>query len=177
MPQDISALIDLILSLFEGSYRSMRRAVDGLSDEQLYWQPAPHANSIGWLVWHMMRRRDYYSAVFHGEPHVWVTGAWHQRIGRDAEATGMGDTPQEVAAFRPPFGLVLGYAEVCQEAAMDRVARLTGDMLARDYLLDADRGMQLGRNILRPLANDGANRAGQIDYLRGLVSGLGWQAR
>lgn len=176
MAKDITPLIDLISSLFEGSYRSMRRSVDGLAADQLYWQPAPHANSIGWLAWHMMRRRDYYSAVLHGEPHVWVTGGWHQRIGRDAEATGMGDSPEDVAAFRPPFDLVLAYAEACQEAALDRVARLTSDVLTREYLLDADRGMQPGWSILRPLANDGANRAGQIEYLRGLVSGFGWQA-
>ena len=36
MPQDLTPLVELILGLFDGSYRSMRRSVDGLSDEQLY---------------------------------------------------------------------------------------------------------------------------------------------
>jgi len=176
VPQDISAMKELMLGLLDGSYRSMHQAVNGLSDQQAYWQPMPQSNSIGWLVWHMMRRRDYYSAVCHGEPHVWVTGGWHERIGPDEVATGFADTPEQVYAFRPPFEAVVGYADACQLAAVDRVARLTSELLDGEYLLDAGRGVQSGWRTLRPMVNDGINHAGQIGYLRGMLTGFGWQA-
>ncbi len=175
MPRDISAAVDLIHELLEGSYRLMRQACDGLSEEQVYWQPAPESNSIGWLVWHMMRRRDYYSAVCYGEAHVWTAGGWAERVGRAPGDTGYGDDPEQVRAFCPPFEAVLGYAEACQQAALDRVGRLTAEILDREYLLDAGRGMQPGWRTLRPMVNDGVNHAGQIGYIRGILSGRGWQ--
>ena len=176
MPRDISAAIDLTQELLEGLYRLTRQASDGLSEQQAYWQSASESNSIGWPVWHMMRRRDYYSAVCHGEPHVWVAGGWCERVGRGPEDTGYGDSAEQVSAFRPPFDAVLAYAEACQQAALDRVARLTAEMLDKEYFLNAGRGMQPGWRTLRPMVNDGVNHAGQIGYIRGMLSGRGWQA-
>ena len=34
------------------------RVLDGLSKEDLAWQPKPDANSIGWLAWHLTRSND-----------------------------------------------------------------------------------------------------------------------
>ena len=30
---------------------------DGLTDAQAAWRPAPHANSIGFILWHVARRK------------------------------------------------------------------------------------------------------------------------
>ena len=30
----------------------------GLTDEQAAWRPAPHANSIGFILWHVGRAED-----------------------------------------------------------------------------------------------------------------------
>ena len=138
MPRDISAAIDLTQELLEGLYRLTRQASDGLSEQQAYWQPASESNSIGWPVWHMMRRRDYYSAVCHGEPHVWTLPAdGAERVGRGPEDTGYGDSRRAGALpSGRPSTLCLAYAEACQQAALDRVARLTAEMLDKEYLLE-----------------------------------------
>jgi hypothetical protein len=45
-------------------------AVRNLSPEQLRWAPAPGANSVGWLVWHLTRIQDDHVADLMG---TWST--------------------------------------------------------------------------------------------------------
>jgi hypothetical protein len=58
---NVASDVDLnqfIIALLEAAYRSLKRATDDLTDEQLYYQPTPEANSIAWLVWHVARCED-----------------------------------------------------------------------------------------------------------------------
>ena len=38
------------VELMEREHSRMKQAMDGLTDEQLWYQPAPETNPIGWLV-------------------------------------------------------------------------------------------------------------------------------
>ena len=83
----------------------VRGAVEGLDAEQLAWAPAPGANSIGWLVWHLTRVQDDHinDLLEDGTEQVWVTGAYAKRFGlaEHTHETGYGHTPEQVAAVRP----------------------------------------------------------------------------
>ena len=35
-----------------------------LSEDDLYWQPGPESNSIGWIIWHMARVEDMWIQFF-----------------------------------------------------------------------------------------------------------------
>jgi hypothetical protein len=48
-------LIQFIIALCESPYRWIKEATDGLTNEQLFYQPTPHSNSIAWLTWHLSR--------------------------------------------------------------------------------------------------------------------------
>ena len=72
MPSDAD-LNQFIITLLEAAYRSIKQSTDGLTDEQLYYQPTPESNSIAWLVWHLSRWRDYISATISDEPQIWVS--------------------------------------------------------------------------------------------------------
>ena len=80
------------VALLKAGYRTLGQATDGLNDEQLYHQPTPDANSIGWLAWHLSRWMDRYGAIVSGDPHVWESGGWAERFGMDAARTGKGDS-------------------------------------------------------------------------------------
>ena len=56
--------------LMERSHGRMKQALDGLTDEHLYFQPAEASNPIGWLVWHLSRWKDIQTSVVAGEPQV-----------------------------------------------------------------------------------------------------------
>ena len=101
-------LNQFIIALLEAAYRSIKQATEGLTDEQLYYQPTAETNSIAWLVWHLSRWRDAISATISGAPQVWVSAGWAERYGMPGERTGMGDTPAQVTAFRVERAVLFG---------------------------------------------------------------------
>src|ERR671939_290251 len=86
-------LNQFIIALLDASYRSLKQATEGLTDEQLYYQPTAETNSVAWLVWHLSRWRDAVSGTISCEPQIWVREGWAERYGMAGERTGMGDTP------------------------------------------------------------------------------------
>ena len=52
--RDVEMLADLVTYMAQ----SIRRVVDGLSREELTWQPDAQGNSIGVTVWHCSRWLD-----------------------------------------------------------------------------------------------------------------------
>ena len=47
-------------------------AVEGLDQEELCWAPAPGANTIGWLIWHLTRVQDHHVSELLGTEQIWV---------------------------------------------------------------------------------------------------------
>ena len=168
-----------ICNLLERSQRTIHAATDDLNDEGLYYQPTKETNSIAWLAWHLSRRREYYSSKIHGEAHLWATDGWAERFGMDPggseTATGSGHTLEQVAAFRPARDLLFGYVDAAYEVAVDRISRLELEMMDKEYELDGNRGMQTGWTVVLSPVNDGLIHTGQIAYLRGMITGFGWQ--
>src|SRR5438128_872960 len=67
---------DLLIEAFGRLPTLVRSAVEGLTPDQLHWSPAPRANSIGWLIWHLTRIQDHHVAELVGQEQVWVSGDW-----------------------------------------------------------------------------------------------------
>ena len=61
------------------------QAKDSIYD--LVWTPAPGANSIGWLVWHLTRVQDDHVADLLDEEQLWTTGPWAPRFGLAPDPT------------------------------------------------------------------------------------------
>src|SRR5262245_54867840 len=51
---------DLLIESFDRLPDLVRSAVNGLTPAELRWSPAPGANSVGWLVWHLARVQDHH---------------------------------------------------------------------------------------------------------------------
>ncbi len=173
MTDDGPSLTDFFIELMEREQGRMKRAVDGLADEQLYSQPAQESNSIGWLVWHLSREKDNIGSLVSGETEVWVSDGWAQRFGLPESGNGNGDTPEQVSAFRADRDLLLGYADAAHSATLRRVQEASKKQLTREWA-----GL---RGAPRPAwkwlvleATDYAEHTGQIAYLRGMLTGLGW---
>jgi hypothetical protein len=174
MTGDTVDLHQFIIALLEASYRSLKQATDGLTDEQLYYQPTPETNSIAWLMWHLSRWRDAVSATISGEPQVWVNAGWAARYGMPGDHTGLGDTPAQVTAFRVERSLLFGYADAAHRMAVERVSRLTPTQMTQAIVSYTGEKRPAWR-ALAGVCNDSAQHSGQIAYLRGLMSGYGWR--
>jgi hypothetical protein len=154
------------------------RVLDGLSVEDLRWQPRPDSNSIGWLVWHLTRQQDAQIASLMGEEQIWIRDNWYSQFDRPADPKdiGFGHTPEQVAAFVPPeIEDLLSYLKASIERTKKFLRSLSnGDL---DRKLDEPQYQPLvtvGVRIISIL-DDCILHAGQAAYVRGLLEGKGWQ--
>ena len=174
----------VIMGLLSSVVGQIKRATDEATEEQLYYRPSADANSMAWLVWHLSRWQDYMSASISGDRQVWFTEGWAQRFALPAdlpnEATGWGDSSEQVAAFRVDRAVLIGYMEAANRAAVERVAKLTPEQLEQPVSWGTPQTPVDTRPAWRALTSicgDSLQHIGQINYIRGLVSKPGWRRR
>jgi hypothetical protein len=163
----------LLLELYGRIPPLALEAVDGLELAQLTEAPAPGANTIAWLVWHLSRVQDHHVAEILGEDQIWFGGQWAHRFGLDPvpSNTGYGHSAEEVASVRPDRSDVL-------IEYLDAVQRRTAAMLEKLSPADLDRVVDrrwdppvtLGVRLVS-IADDCLQHAGQAAYVRGLIEG------
>lgn len=167
---------DLIVDGLNRVQESLARALDDLSAEQLAFRPAPHANSIAWLAWHLTRVQDDHVSELAGRPQAWIEERWHAKFGKDADAndTGYGYGPEQVAAIRPESPqLLVDYFDAVYVRTVEYLNSLT--CAAMDRVIDRnwDPPVTVGIRLVS-VVNDCTQHAGQMAYLRGLIAGRRW---
>jgi len=168
------SLNQFIIALCESPNRWIHQSTDGLTDEQLYYRPSSDTNSIAWLIWHLSRWRDKISAAVVGEPQVWASEGWAQRFDIDPDRTGLGDTLEQVAAFRVERDLLLGYASAAHNAIVERVSRMTAEQFEKEIEYSPGSSRPAWRALVSVMG-DSSEHTGQINYLRGMITGHGWR--
>jgi uncharacterized damage-inducible protein DinB len=162
---------DLLLYAYEQIQGTFRRAVDGLSAEQLSARVEPDANPIAWLAWHLVRVQDDHVAEVAGREQVWTAGGWADRFGLpfDASATGYGFSADDVAAVRVDSpDLLLGYAAAVHEQTAEFLRGLSDEDLDRVVDENWDPPVTLGVRLVSVLSDD-LQHVGQAAYVRGLL--------
>jgi hypothetical protein len=148
-------------------------AIEGLTAEDLAWAPAPGANPIGWLVWHLSRVEDHHVAELLDEPQIWASGTWAESCGLepDPSNTGYGHSPDQVRAVRPdgPDAL-FGYLREVDVRTSRFLETVTAADLDRVVDRRWDRPVTLGVRLVS-VADDCLQHAGQAAYVRGLLQG------
>jgi hypothetical protein len=163
-----------IVQQLEAQYRTIKLATDDLTDEQLYYQPTADTNSIGWLMWHLSRWRDSLSAAMTGVSQVWASDGWAARFKLSEVGTGLGDTPEQVAAFRVERDILFGYVDAAHRATIERVTHLT--TIRFEQPVEHPPGTSRPAwQALAGMCGDSYQHAGQIAYLRGMITGYGWR--
>ena len=167
-----------ILSIeFGGISRSLGMAIEGLTVEDLNWQPKSDSNSIGWLTWHLTRWQDVQVASFLKSEQVWIKDGWYKKFGRlsDANDHGTGDKPEDLAKFNSPdAAILLGYHQAVLAQTKNFLLTLSPSDLDKvvegtSYQLPPTVGM-----IIIGVLSDGMQYAGQAAYVRGLRQSIGW---
>jgi hypothetical protein len=164
-------LSELLIELFARVDGHVHGVVRGLSAGDLIARPAPGANPIGWLVWHLARGQDAQVADILGEEQLWSTGPWAPRFGlrADPDNTGYAHSAEQVDAVRPDGPEVLvEYYEAVAGRTRDWLATLTGAALDRIVDERWDPPVTLGVRLVS-IADDDIQHAGQAAYVRGLL--------
>jgi uncharacterized damage-inducible protein DinB len=163
---------DLLLYAYEEIQETLRRALDGLTAEQLTARVGPEANTIAWLAWHLVRVQDDHVAEVAGREQVWTAEGWARRFDLpfDDDATGYGFGPDDVAAVRVESPqLLLDYAAAVHEQTKDFLQGLSDDDLDRIVDRRWDPPVTLGVRLVSVLSDD-LQHVGQAAYLRGLLT-------
>ena len=104
---------DLLTDAFGRIRAGAHRVLADVDDEALAARPGPDANTIGWLVWHLLRVQDDHIADVAGTEQVWTSQGYAARAGLpfDDGATGFGQSAEEVGQVRVGAGLLGEYAD------------------------------------------------------------------
>jgi hypothetical protein len=144
--------------------------VEGLTEDQLTRRVGPDANTIAWLVWHLARVQDAQVSEVAGHEQVWTSRGFYDRFGLPfgPEATGYGQSTEEVGRVSAPAELLAEYLRATHEATV----RYLGDVEAAelDRVVDErwDPPVTLGVRLVSVLEDD-AQHLGQANYVRGLI--------
>jgi hypothetical protein len=161
----------LLLELFGRIQPLAADVVDGLDAEQLCQPPAPGANPIGWLVWHLTRVEDHHVAEVLGTEQIWMSGDWARRCGLepDPSDTGYGHGTDDVLAVRPEGpDVLIGYLAEVDGRTKSMLEGLTADDLDRVVDRRWDPPVTLGVRLVS-IADDSLEHLGQAAYVRGLL--------
>ena len=162
---------ELLMYAYDRVQEGLRRAVEGLSAEQLNARVAPHANSIAWLVWHLARVQDDHIAAAADEEQVYTADDWFDRFDFpfDPSETGYGFTSQQVGQVRVTSAdLLIDYAGAVHGRTIEFLRGLTDDDLDRIVDTRWDPPVTLGVRLVSVLSDD-LQHVGQAAYVRGCL--------
>src|SRR3954468_1802958 len=163
---------ELLLYAYDQIQETLRRAVDGLSAEQLTARVGPEANTIAWLAWHLTRVQDDHVAEVAGREQVWTTEGFAERFDLpvDPSATGYGFSSEDVARVRVDSpDLLLDYAAAVSARTAESLQGLTDDDLDRIVDRRWDPPVTLGVRLVSVLSDD-LQHVGQAAFVRGLLT-------
>src|SRR4051794_30656013 len=161
----------LLLELYGRIPPSARRTVEGVDLARLTEAPAPNANTIAWLVWHLARVQDHHVAEILDTEQIWITADWARRFGLDPDPanTGYGHRAEDIASIRPEQPhVLLEYLDAVDHRTRTMLHDLSPAGLDRIVDRRWDPPVTLGVRLVS-IADDSLQHAGQAAYIRGLL--------
>jgi uncharacterized damage-inducible protein DinB len=161
---------ELLQDAFDRVHEECHQIASGLSREQLATRPGPEANSIAWLIWHLIRVQDDHVSEAADHPQTWIAEGWARRLdlpfGEDA--TGYGQSSEQVGQVQADGEDLLGYLDATHAATKAFLATLTDADLDRVVDRNWTPPVTLGVRLNSVVCDD-LQHVGQAAYVRGLL--------
>jgi uncharacterized damage-inducible protein DinB len=160
---------DLLTDAFGRIREGAHRVLAGLDADALSHRPGPDANSIGWLLWHLLRIQDDHVAEVAGTEQAWTPQGFAGRFGLpyDDDATGYGQTSADVGGFAADPAELASYVDAVTEATLGYLKGVSAEDLARVVDDSWDPPVTLGVRLVS-VVNDDLKHLGQAEYVKGL---------
>ena len=156
------------------AFEKLKKALDGLSEDELHWRPALESNTIDWMVWHMARVEDNWINVrLRDSASIWDRDGWAERVGVEEPTNGFGQTAEDIRAM-PAFDVpkIMGYYQAVRQGTTEYFAN---EIQESDLSIELTHPRYDPVNyawVLGHLLCEEAEHLGQIEYLRGMMRGL-----
>jgi len=162
---------DILLDGLDRVRETVHTLLDDVPEEQLAEPPAPGANTVAWLVWHLTRVLDDHVSDAFDLDMVWTSGGWYDRFGLPfpASAHGYGMTFDEVLQVRASADDLRGYFDATYAMASEQLRTVEDADLDRVVDESWDPPVTLGVRLVSVL-NDCSQHVGQASYAAGILS-------
>jgi hypothetical protein len=162
---------DILLDGLDRVCETVHTLLDDVPEEQLAEPPAPGANTVAWLVWHLTRVLDDHVSDAFDLDMVWTSGGWYDRFGLPfpASAHGYGMTFDEVLQVRASADDLRGYFDATYAMASEQLRTVEDADLDRVVDESWDPPVTLGVRLVSVL-NDCTQHVGQASYAAGILS-------
>jgi len=155
-------------------HQRLLASLQGLEPQALVWRPAPQANCIAEIVYHVVRAEDRMSGPRAGlGPELWERDRWFERFGYPREQP-MG-TDYRLLRVQglpaPALADLLEYKEAVHRSTLDRLRTLSPADF--DQVPDPAQPERTVGAYFRHQITHQNNHHGQVDYIRGLMQ-TGW---
>ena len=165
---DIDAARSLLLDGFGRVREGVAELTTGLTDETAWWRPDAEANSISWLLWHLIRVQDDHVSEVAGAEQVWPRYRDEAALPLEPDDTGYGHSPEQVGLVRISADLLNRYQAEVHTATLAYLDGLTEAELNR-IVDDRWDPPVIAAVRLVSVIDDCAKHLGQADYVRGLA--------
>ncbi len=163
--------VQFIAECMEQTHIRLMSTCQGLTEEQMLWRPAPTANNIGFILWHVARSEDSRTSRIDGGngefgTDLWVSEGWFERFGQPVSAPDPGDRLGLRSLAIPAPEVLVSYAQ----AVSGRTARFLetlDDSNLNQYMAGPEQRETVSDSLRHGIVHKN-NHHGQIDYLRGL---------
>lgn len=165
---DLELTSALLVDSFERVRVGVAEVTEGLDQAQLRYRVGPAANPIGWLVWHLSRVQDDHLAELAGVQQVWPR--WRDRfdLPYDADATGYGQSSDEVSRVDVSPELLVGYHAEVHDLTLRYLESLSAEELQRVVDERWDPPVTAAVRLVSVIG-DCLQHLGQAAYVRGLL--------
>lgn len=166
----VSAARDLLTDAFGRIYDGVAAVLDGVDRGDLTRRVAADANTMGWLVWHLLRVQDSHVADVAGTEEVWTSSGFFERskLPFDPAATGYGQSSAAVAATDLDPAVLIDYAGAVHDATTAFVDGLDDADLDRVVDDSWDPPVTLGARLISVVEDD-LKHLGQAELVAGLL--------
>ena len=165
---------DLLIDSFGRVREEVHAVLDGISEAVLHWRMDADANSIAWLMWHLIRVQDDHVAKSFDRPQLWHEDGWMERfqLPFDRDAHGYGHSSDDVARVVTTAELLTGYVDAVTDRTVDDLRALGDAELARVVDDRWDPPVTLSVRLVSVIADD-LQHVGQAAILRGVAERAG----
>jgi hypothetical protein len=166
---------DILVDAYRRIVEGVRRVTKGLDEAALTYRPDADANSIGWLVWHLIRVQDHHVSDVAQRGQAWIDEGWADRFGMpaDSQNVGYGHTSEQVAGVHISDPEILcDYADVVHARTLEYLETVDAEELSRIVDTRWDPPVTAGVRLVSVIGDD-MQHLGQAAYVRGLYERLG----
>lgn len=157
-----------------------RLLCEGLTDEQLHWQPDDHPNHIMFTLWHAYRSEDeIVHGLLIGQPSVFTSDGWAERLPVAEPGSppfGSGLNREQIGQIRLRLDDLLEYAEAVRRAIQTYADGLDGEAASHEIPLPFFKNVypmleSASREEILSFFCIGhtAEHLGEVQYIKGLM--------